>query len=159
GFAWVNALPAGPDLSPPEVPDRGAAGPVVGTRRTLVGQLVKVDTPAGADSSQYFVVRDDGLSPLTPVGAALLLNDPVTATAYPGQPVQSLTLDPAALAAVPRSRETSINPSHPATAPLPARVLAGEVPCIQLSLDAGAGVAPQVGLGAAPVSDGPAAAP
>jgi type VII secretion protein EccB len=158
GYAWLNALPAGADLSPPDVPDRGRDGPTIGALRTVAGQLVKADSPAGSESSQYFVVRTDGLSPLTPVAAALLLSDARTAGAYRGGPVGFVGLDPAALAAAPRSGEVSINPNLPAKAPKPAELSAGEVPCIQLSLDAKTGLGVQVGLGAAPASGSSAVA-
>lgn len=159
GYAWLNAIPAGPDLAAPQIPNEGTPGPAIGGRRSVVGELIREDTPAGASPSQYFVVRADGLSPLTPLEAALLLGDPQTAAAYPGQAVAFLVPDPAALAMVPRSATTTINPAQPATAPKPAEVRGADVPCVQLGLDAPAGLSVQVGVGSAPASPAPVAAP
>src|SRR5262249_55437563 len=63
GYAWLNALPAGADLSPPDVPDRGRTGPTIGAVRTVVGQVVRVDNPAMSGANEYFLVRADGLAP------------------------------------------------------------------------------------------------
>src|SRR5207247_2428184 len=66
----INALPAGPDLRPPTIPNRGhpsGAGP-----GAKVGQLFS------AAGRQYAVALADGVTDLTEVQAALLLADPAT---------------------------------------------------------------------------------
>lgn len=81
--AFLNALPAGPDLVAPAVERAGSAGPELGGRPTRVGQLFTLAVP-GADERHY-VLRPDGLAPLTATELALLLADPRTrATAYGG---------------------------------------------------------------------------
>ncbi|MFE9387721.1 type VII secretion protein EccB [Streptomyces sp. NPDC007025] len=74
--ALLNSLPSGPDLSPPEVSDMGAAGPELGGRQTRIGQVFKV-TAAGA-KARYYQLHKEGLAPLSATGAALVLGDPVS---------------------------------------------------------------------------------
>jgi type VII secretion protein EccB len=146
GTAWLNALPAGPDLAAPSVPDVGRPGPAVGGHPTVIGQLFKVDDVASA--SQYFVVRADGLSPVTPTGAAMLMADPNTRKAYPNGTVDAVPLGAAALAAAPRSPTASIIASHPVTPPRLAGTGSGEAPCVRLDFDAANGPTAQVGVAA-----------
>ncbi|MFE6281207.1 type VII secretion protein EccB [Streptomyces sp. NPDC057877] len=81
--AFLNALPAGPDLSPPDVPGRGDDGPGLNGRPTRVGQVFQVTAP-GSDP-RYYLLRKEGLAPLTATGAALVLGDPRTRSeAYDG---------------------------------------------------------------------------
>ncbi|GAA4532651.1 type VII secretion protein EccB [Amycolatopsis samaneae] len=79
---FLNALPSGPDLVGPEVPGRGGAGPALAGRPSVVGQLFK-DT-----AGQPYLLRSDGLVPLTPALFALIGGDPKTQSgAYGGHPV------------------------------------------------------------------------
>ncbi len=116
GAAWLNAVPSGPDLAPPDVPGRGAPGPSVAGNPTLVGQVLlvsNVDTENG-----YYVVRADGLSPVSALQAALLLGDPATRQAYPSGAVGPVTVSAAAAAAVPRSATGVTAPAdYPTRAP------------------------------------------
>jgi len=150
GWSWVNALPAGPDVTAPDVPDRGTAGPSVGGQPRRVGQLFHVTGAAGA-STQHFVLRPDGLSPLSPLGAALMMADPRTRAAYPDETVASVELSPDALASAQRSVVSSVNPGLPAEAPEVLELAPGEVPCLSIdltadgpSVQAGADVGPPV---------------
>jgi hypothetical protein len=61
--AWIDALPAGPDLSAPPVPGAGTASAVPGRR---VGEVV---TDSGA---QFAVVLRDGITAITAMQARLL---------------------------------------------------------------------------------------
>jgi type VII secretion protein EccB len=82
--AFLNSLPAGPDLAPPQVPERGGKGPALEGRATRFGQVFKVASPGAAE--RYYLLRPDGLAPLTATGAALALGDPRTrADAYDGR--------------------------------------------------------------------------
>ncbi|MEU6537081.1 type VII secretion protein EccB [Streptomyces sp. NPDC047000] len=74
--AFLDALVSGPDLASPEVPGRGAAGPSMDGRRSTIGQVFLVQVP-GSDR-QYYLLRKEGLVPLTATGAALVLGDPAT---------------------------------------------------------------------------------
>ena len=157
GWAWISALPAGNDLVAPDVPGRGQKGPVVGGRPTVVGQVLKANTVAsGTGDSQYYLVRPDGLSPLTATGAALLLASPETRKAYPGATVEALPVAPEAITSAPQARSSSVNPQLPASAPKPADVNGGQVPCLQLAMDAGNGVSVQVAVGSQPPAAGSA---
>jgi type VII secretion protein EccB len=60
--AWINAVPAGPDLRAPEVPQSGGSTQVNGYP---VGQLV-------TDGSQFAVILPDGEAGVTPMQAKLL---------------------------------------------------------------------------------------
>ncbi|MBZ9640754.1 type VII secretion protein EccB, partial [Streptomyces sp. PSKA30] len=89
--AFLDALPIGPDLAPPDVPGRGERGPTLGGAPTTVGQLFRVQVPGG--STTWYVLGRKGLQPLTETGAALLLGDPRTrALAYDGKAPQVRTL-------------------------------------------------------------------
>lgn len=74
--AFLNALPAGPDLAPPSIPGAGTPGPRLGGRATAVGQVFQLAVP-GAEA-RYYVLRRDGLAPLTATELALVLGDPQT---------------------------------------------------------------------------------
>ncbi|MEV1066442.1 type VII secretion protein EccB [Streptomyces sp. NPDC050263] len=89
--AFLDALPTGPDLAPPDVPGRGEPGPSLGDSATTVGQLFQVQVPGG--STTWHVLGSKGLQPLTETAAALLLGDPKTrALAYGEKPPQVRTL-------------------------------------------------------------------
>lgn len=66
---WLNALPQGPAFAPPPIPDQGrtVAGPA-GTP-VKVGQVYQVAAVAG---TQYYVMLDDGLAPITQMQAQLI---------------------------------------------------------------------------------------
>ncbi|WP_432011381.1 type VII secretion protein EccB [Streptomyces cucumeris] len=74
--AFLNALPAGPDLAAPRTSGLGDEGPRMGGRSTTVGQVFKLAVPGA--STRYYVLGEDGLKPLTPTEVALLLGDPAT---------------------------------------------------------------------------------
>ena len=70
---WLNALPQGPAFAPPPITDQGTtvagpAGPV------HVGQVYQVTVVAG--STQFYVMRRDGLAPITKTQAELLDFEP-----------------------------------------------------------------------------------
>ncbi|WP_240136602.1 type VII secretion protein EccB [Streptomyces sp. MUM 178J] len=74
--AFLNSVPAGPDLSPPSVPGRGGKGPDLGGLDTRIGQVFQVTAPGS--KARYYLLRREGLVPLTATGAALVLGDPDT---------------------------------------------------------------------------------
>ncbi|MFF0220946.1 type VII secretion protein EccB [Streptomyces sp. NPDC004629] len=95
--AFIDALPAGPDLAPVDVPGRGKAGPSLGGLDTRIGQVFRTSVP-GSARTQYYLLRDEGLVPLTNTQAALQLGDPDTAKdAYGGGPVSARQLEAGAL--------------------------------------------------------------
>jgi type VII secretion protein EccB len=75
---WLNAIPQGPAFAAPTIADAG--GPVTGpTGATVtVGQVYKVN---GAAGPQFYVMLRDGLAPVSPMQASLLLSEPGAPTA------------------------------------------------------------------------------
>jgi type VII secretion protein EccB len=95
--AWLSALPTGPVLAPAAIPRAGARGRPVGGRRAVVGDLF--DSSAGG-AEQYYVLRADGLAPVSRTEFALL-------SAAPGaRPAAAVS--PAAIAAAPGSPDRSL---------------------------------------------------
>ncbi|MFF9347600.1 type VII secretion protein EccB [Streptomyces sp. NPDC014734] len=81
--AFLDSVPAGTDLAPPEIGARGAAGPAVGGRASRIGQVFELVSPGAA--AQYFLLEKAGLRPLSAPAAALVLGDDRTARlAYKG---------------------------------------------------------------------------
>ncbi|MFF7634564.1 type VII secretion protein EccB [Kitasatospora sp. NPDC008050] len=157
--AMLGTLPTGPDLTSPDVPGRGTAGPALAGRPTKVGQLFA--DPTGG----HYVLTQAGLVPLTVLQYDLLLGDPRTQQqAYGGTPGTPAPIGPADLAAhtaagaglptgLPAEPPTLVNPGqnqalcadlHPSTdgnpvtslAVLDAGTLGGQAP------DSEPGVAP-----------------
>ncbi|MCI4146624.1 type VII secretion protein EccB [Streptomyces albogriseolus] len=71
--AFLEALPAGPDLVAPEIEGLGEPGPELDGRRSRVGMVFEVRTPGAG--RQYYVLRRQGLVPVTAMQAALALGD------------------------------------------------------------------------------------
>lgn len=94
--SFLNALPAGPDLAPPDNPGLGDDGPRLGGRATTVGQVFELAVPGS--SARYYLLRQDGLTPLTATEMALVLGDPQTRQkAYDGGSPTPVALASAAL--------------------------------------------------------------
>ncbi|MFK8908914.1 type VII secretion protein EccB [Streptomyces sp. YS-3] len=151
--AFLDSVPAGPDLSAPEVPDRGSAGPAIGSGPSRVGQVYALASPGVAP--QHYLLERTGLRPLSVLAAALVLGDERTAKqAYPGASPTVLPLTATQLT------------QHQATAAVqdpaawPARVPAVRAPgrgtsvCAQIQPG---GAAPRVGITLVPMGPGPAA--
>jgi type VII secretion protein EccB len=97
GAPWLAAFPTGPALTPAVIPDAGAPGPQLAGRPTKVGQLFQ----AGAGGvEQFYVLRADGLAPLTRTEVALL-------SAVPGYGAPT-PVSPSNLASVPVSPDDSL---------------------------------------------------
>ncbi|MCY0949239.1 type VII secretion protein EccB [Streptomyces sp. H27-S2] len=155
--AFLNALPEGPDLTPPAVPGRGAPGPQLGGRESRVGQVFRITVPGAA--ARYYLLRQDGLAPLTATGAALVLGDPQTrVTAYGGAAPAAADLGAEALdgrsAPLPATGPAADLPEAPPRAVAPA---AGSTACARIE-SASAGSRVSVAL-AAVDGLGPAAQP
>ncbi len=98
---WLNAVPPGPDFSPPPIPGRGAmvTGPDGG--KAAVGTFYVVRTVGGDE--RWYVLLSDGLAPIKQTEGVLLQNDPDSKQAYPGRPVQPVSIDAASANAAQRS--------------------------------------------------------
>ncbi|WP_046731020.1 type VII secretion protein EccB [Streptomyces humi] len=119
--AFLDAVPAGPDLAAPPVSEPGTTGPVLDGQATRVGQVFSVQTPGSA--KRYYVLGDDGLVPITTTQAALALGDPGTRQkAYGGAVPKEVVLSAQALSgALAASGSASATAVRQAGAQLPAR--------------------------------------
>jgi type VII secretion protein EccB len=95
--AWLDVLATGDPLKPAAVPGAGQPGPRIAGRQTRVGQVLQT-TAAGI--AQFYVVRTDGLAPISRTEAALLATDP----GY--QP--PVVVAPSDIAASPASSDSSL---------------------------------------------------
>ncbi|QFZ18582.1 type VII secretion protein EccB [Saccharothrix syringae] len=111
--AWLDALPDGPEVGAARVDGDGKAGPRVADAPHRVGDLFEHDTSSGP---QHFVLRADGLAPLSRTESALV-------QAKLGR--AATRLDTAALAAAPRSADDSLVSRLPDLATTKALVEAG----------------------------------
>ncbi|MEU6290887.1 type VII secretion protein EccB [Streptomyces sp. NPDC046988] len=130
--AFLDALVAGPDLVAPAVPGRGGAGPSLDGGATAVGQVFQAAVP-GSDEHPYYLLRKEGLVPVTATQAALLLGDPRTREkAYAGQTPHAamLSADTLKQHLAPGSEGRSPAPGGlPAEPPKPAAVAVDESAC------------------------------
>ncbi|MFD5625962.1 type VII secretion protein EccB [Streptomyces sp. NPDC127072] len=98
--AFLDAFAPGPALAPPSVKGLGAKGPSLGGTPTRLGQVFQVTVPGGTATgsgesadTQYFLLRDSGLVPVTSTAVALLLGDPaVRSKAYDGDSPTALPI-------------------------------------------------------------------
>ena len=95
--AWLNALPAGPDLTAITVPGLGRRGPDLGGWVARVGQVL-VTRNVGSPREFYLAVAG-GITPITAAQAALVITEKATAAAYSDMPVAPVSVSPAAIAA------------------------------------------------------------
>src|SRR5262249_35160618 len=129
----LNILPAGTDLAPPVVPGRGEPGPAFGTgQQTRVGQLFT------GPSGEHYLLRRDGLVPLTATLFALLPGDPAPRrAAYAGAPGPAPAVGPdapARLRAAPgAAAELTHNGSLPADPPAAVVPTDRQALCVRVS--------------------------
>src|SRR6266511_3046287 len=159
---WLGVLPAGPDLGPPAVAHRGAPGPVLDGRPTVVGQLFGVPDPTGTAGDRHlYLLTANGLQPVSDTEATLVLADPAGTAASGGHAPAVRGLSPGALAGArvlpTRADAAALPPDPPALLADPARspcvrVLAGGDQAVSLATVPATGTA----LAAAPVAAAPA---
>jgi type VII secretion protein EccB len=91
--AFLNTVPAGPDLTVPVTPGLGQVGPPLGGFPTRIGQLFSDGT------GNRYLLTGQGLVALTPTLFALYTSDPRTqAKAYRGQAIEVRPLGPGDMA-------------------------------------------------------------
>ncbi|HEY0537489.1 MAG TPA: type VII secretion protein EccB [Actinoallomurus sp.] len=96
--AWIDTLPAGPDLPPAAMSGTGKSAPDLDGQPTKVGEVFVVRGP-GTDQ-RFYQQTGGGLQPLTRTAAVLALSDPHTVNARTdGATVTARDLSQAALAA------------------------------------------------------------
>jgi type VII secretion protein EccB len=89
--AFLDALPAGPDLTAPAVPGMGTAGPPLDGHATRIGQVFRVGV-IGTEP-HYYQLRQNGLAEISVTVADLLLGDPdVRRLAYGGRTATATAL-------------------------------------------------------------------
>lgn len=130
--AFLDAVPAGPDLVTPAVAGIGGRGPVLAGRASRIGQLF-------TDSAgRHYLLTGQGLVPLTSTLFALFRGDPtVQEKAYGGQVVDAAGIGPSDMAryaatgaaAQPLATEGSLLPLSP---PRAADVAGGQAVCVDL---------------------------
>ena len=159
--AWLNAVPAAPDLVPIVVAGRGGPGPVLGGRTTRIGQVL-VASNVGSPS-QFYVAASGGITPISPTQAAVLLGDPATIGAYRGAPVAPVRVSQAVVATSRVVRLTLPDGSPAPHSPPPAFAYGAKSPCVDYPAAGGmvptfvfaqppAGSPPAVGLTSVSVS-------
>ncbi|GAA2697033.1 type VII secretion protein EccB [Nonomuraea recticatena] len=114
--AWLSALPEGPDLAAPQIPSRGRPVRSPGGGTAAVGQVFRADPVAGG-VPRWYVLLEDGLSPITQAQASLLLSDPLSRAAYVGGAVKEIAIDAATANAAPRSRTSLLTDGLPSSMP------------------------------------------
>jgi type VII secretion protein EccB len=141
---WLNALRSGPDLVAHLPAGLGASGPKVGGNGTRVGEVLRTKFADGGAAS--YLVRADGLSPITQTDSALLLASPQIRAAYPGQPVTAIDTNINDIANAPRSSTTDLRSDYPQVPPHPADSarLLGRSLCVRTDFSPNKGVHAQL---------------
>ncbi|MFJ6016960.1 type VII secretion protein EccB [Streptomyces sp. NPDC092952] len=139
--AFLDALVRGPDLAPPDVPGLGGAGPSLGGHPSKLGQVFQSLTPGGG--REYYLLRKEGLVPLSETGAALVLGSAGTrAGAYGGaEPVAAVIGAAEVKARMAPGAEGSepVPAGLPRTPPRAGAVPAGWAACARVRPDHGDG--------------------
>lgn len=109
---WINTVPAGRDLGFIPVSGAGQAGPKIGGRATLVGQVLVVrdsvtspPTPAG-----YYVVHSGGVEVVSQTAASLIMQAPANTSAYGGGVGEPAVVAAADVAGVRRVSDPGTDP-------------------------------------------------
>ena len=125
---WLNAVPPGPDFSPPPVPNRGdeVTGPDGG--KAPVGTFYVVRTIGGDE--RWYVLLTDGLAPIKQTEGVLLQNDPSSKQAYKGRPVRPVSIDAASANAAQRSTSKVSKDGLPEVMPTFSSYDAGKPLCV-----------------------------
>lgn len=141
--AWLATLPSGATLVAATIPDAGATGPTVGGTASTVGTLFQT---SAAGSIGYYVVRRDGLAPVSRTESALL------AAAPGGRP--PVTVSPGAIAAAPSSSDKSLLHRLPDVLSGESFAPLGTVLCVRQSSPGSAGAASGGGSAAVVTASG-----
>lgn len=129
---WLSPIPAGRDITLPDIPDTGAPGPVIHGKQTVIGQIYEVRNPA-INSDDLYVLRSDGLSRINRTTEALLLSAPSVRRAYPGGDVEPIQGPPDLLVGAPLSDRTDLVTAYPAPLPNLVNAAVGTAmsPCVR----------------------------
>ncbi|MDN3354810.1 type VII secretion protein EccB [Actinomadura sp. DC4] len=131
--AFLDALPAGPDLTAPAIPGMGTAGPVLDGHASRVGQVFRVGV-IGSDP-RYYQLRQNGLTEVSATVADMLLADAqVRRLAYGGRSTSAVPLAPDALNQhlAPADQASSVS-AMPETPPRLVDRGVGEDACVRIA--------------------------
>lgn len=129
--AWINAVPVGPDLKPPAIPDRGDPSPTI--TDFGIGQLLQIRGDVGG-SDKWGVVLGDGVADITDVQARLMQVDPESS--------DSEKLDLARYSNLPRSKTQLVGEAAAVGFPpaVPVLLNGPEQVCLTYDGEGGSGV-------------------
>ncbi|MEV6346005.1 type VII secretion protein EccB [Actinoplanes sp. NPDC051851] len=140
GTAWLNTIPAGADIAAPRVTGRGDVSGAVGRFRN--GDVLSVETGSG---TQFYLVLDDGVLPITPVQRRVLY------AAFPASPITVPVAEVTGFPQLTADADTTAKQA-PADPPKLATVGSGETVCA-ITRDAAAAPSILVGGPAAGLAD------
>ncbi|MFF8880685.1 type VII secretion protein EccB [Streptomyces flaveolus] len=143
--SWLEAIPSGPSVAAASVPSQGEPGPRIAGRDTRVGQAFSTGA-ANTGHAQYYVLRSDGLAPLSHTEFALL-----AARSGQDEPRQ---VTPADIAAAPGSKDRSLLHRLPDFLSGPVATSADHTVCLR-QRTAGTKVSTTVTLEPIPAADTP----
>ncbi|WP_194926215.1 type VII secretion protein EccB [Catenulispora pinisilvae] len=129
--AWLDTIPAGPDLVSPPVPGRGGPGPRIAGQASTIGRLYTVHNVSGPDGT--YLALAEGLEPITATQAALILADPAEKAAYQGGSPMEIPLGISDLAAAPRLAAAAPVAGSPETPPTMTAAGPGSTPCMSVA--------------------------
>lgn len=150
--AWLNAVPAGPDLRPISVAGRGGRGPTMGAVHTRIGQVL-VTSNIGS-SSEFYLAEAGALVPITSAQAAVVLGDPSSAAAYQGATGAPVSVSPAAMAHAPIVHQSLADAAGAPSAPPRDDSGGPGIPC--MDYQSAGGVPPRLVFAAPPPGAPPA---
>ncbi|OXM52253.1 type VII secretion protein EccB [Amycolatopsis alba] len=120
--AVLDALPAGPDFTPPAIDGLGEAGPALGGTESRIGRLYTVS----GEPAQRYVLTKAGLTPVSELDTRLLTADPeIRRAAYGGGDVAVTPLP----GRVVSERLASVEQPPPAKPPKAATLHSGQSLC------------------------------
>jgi type VII secretion protein EccB len=155
--AWLNAVPAGPDLRPISVPGRGGPGPTIGAVHTTIGQVL-VTSNVGSPS-EFYLAEAGALVPITAAQAAIVLGDPSSAASSSGATGAPVSVSPAAVVHAPIVHQNLADTVDAPSAPPRDDTAGPGVPCMDYhgaSYHGAGGVPPQFVLAVPPPGAPPA---
>ncbi|MFC3995822.1 type VII secretion protein EccB [Nocardiopsis sediminis] len=135
--AFLDSVPAGPDLTAPEVPGgAGEQGPAIGGQRSTTGQVFVVRGDGEGD--QYYLLGGGGLVPVSATQARLALADArITDDAYGDADPEPAELSAGQVQGNLAENATATDEGLPA-APPDLVSTRGQAPCMRVSGDGGA---------------------
>jgi type VII secretion protein EccB len=128
--AFINPIPSGPDLTTPQLAGRGQPGPTIDGRESRIGQVYDVRNSL-IDTDQLYLVRQDGMVPISRTVATLVMADPATAQAYPGGSPAPIQIAPGALVGLSIVHDANLSSGFPVTPPTLADVGTDSLPCMR----------------------------